>query len=278
MPFGSFGTSSGGGSSIANFADPGEEHIGFTSTTGGTTITAGSANGAGTYTTLGTASGALFKGVTVILSTPSANTANFLVDISFDGGSTAAIKKLYYRGNPGGTVAYIWLPLNVQTNNTANNVKVAVQSSAGSATIKVGLIGHLNADSQARPLWDNMAADSASTSGETAVDNSNVTLGSGSGTYTSVATTSQSFGCILPVYQSSSASGNADIVCRLSTDGTDTGKFATRYFSVSSAAPTTTGLYGPPIYHAIGSGTTISAACDTASVTGTVRVGYYGFY
>lgn len=271
MPFVSFG------GAVQNRVDPGEELVGWSGTDFVTVTANASANTKGSYATLGTASGALWKGVTLLVCNASSASVNFAIDVSVDGGTSDVVKNIVVRAATGNSVHQIALPLSVQTSTTASAVQARCQASAGSATIKMAVIGHLNTDGQARPLWSNMAADSFDATA-TNVDNSTITVGTGAGAYVTIANTSQACGAIMPVIQSNT-SATALAGVKFSTDATDTGKFATRHGSFSSVAPTWTAAnYGPLIEHPLGSGVTISAAADAATAFGTIRAGFYIFY
>lgn len=277
----------GGAGAPGNFNNPGEEYIGFSST--GTTLVnlaaAGSTNTKGLWTTLGTASGALFHGVIVVIANGSTPGAGFAIDISFDNEVTIHIPNLYAEGNTG-SVQYVYLPLNVQTVATANHVRACVQSSTAGATINIGIIGLLNNDNQARTLWNTMVAETATVSGATMPGTADIQVGS-PGSYADVdASASQSFGCILPCVTNGATGGDPGAVePQLVTYATGNSgaevAIATRPFTRSTASPRLAGNYGNVIYVPIASGTKVRAKANSASPgvgPSTLRIGYYGFY
>jgi len=276
-----------GGGTPGNFSSPGEEYVGFSST--GTTLVNLAANAAantkGNWTNIGTASGALFHGVIVVIANGSTAGAGFAIDISFDNDVTTHIPNLYAEGNTG-SVQYVYLPLNVQTVATANHVRGRVQSSTGSATINIGIIGLLNNDNQARTLWNNMFAETATTTGATQPGTADIAVGS-PGSYADVdASASQSFGCILPCVTNGATGGDPGAIePQLVTYATGNSgaevAIATRPFSRSTASPRLAGNYGNVIYVPIASGTKVRAKASSASPgagPSTLRIGYYGFY
>jgi len=269
------------GGSVANRANPGYEAVGVTDTSTGLVLLTASAstNTKGSYANLGTASGALWKGIWVYLGVNSATGAQFLIDISVDGGTTVKIPNLYCKSGTSSAGISLYLPLNVQTTATANDVRARCQSTVGSATVQVAVMGVLNNDSNSPPLWDNMSAETMQTA-STALAPNACTVGTGAGAYVQLdASASQNFGAILPVAGNFSATAAEEVVCTLAT-GASGAETAILVFPAvrSSLNPTCNNQYGPLIYTTIASATETRGKMNSVAGAGTGHIGWYGFY
>jgi len=268
------------GGSATNRANPGYEAVGATDTsTGLVLLTAGSANVKGSYANLGTASGALWKGVWVYLGVNSAAGVQFLIDFSFDGGTTVKIPNLYCRSGSSSGGISLYLPLNVQTTATANDVRARCQSGSGSATVQVAIMGVLNNDGNSPPLWNNMSAETMVTASTSLAPNA-ITVGTGAGAYVQLdASASQNFGAVLPVAGNFSATAAEQVVCTLATGASGAETPILVFPAVrSSVNPISLNQYGPLIYTNIASGTETRGKMNGVAGAGTGQIGWYGFY
>lgn len=136
--------------------------MGYGAAGAGTQLTAGGTNAKGSPTALGTVGGTSWAGFYIDVGMGSNSAARFLLDLSFDGGSTWAVQNLFLQQGTSGAYTRIFLPLNVAS---ASDIAARVQSSVASATLSIAVKGLLrNADSL--PLFSTFTAlnvDSANT-------------------------------------------------------------------------------------------------------------------
>lgn len=270
-----------GGGGASNRNNPGEERTGFTST-GYTPATAGgSANTkSSSWIALGTSTGVAYRGVTVCAGrfvSPAGAGSTFLVDVSFDGGTTTHIPNLFF--SHGLDMAQrVWLPLSVTPSGAANDIAVKVSCTTASGVIALGVIGHLNNDSFAPPLFGTMVAETADAA-TTSVGSTNSTVGTGAGGYAQIdASLSHDASALLPCWGNASAVAE-NVILRFATGGAGAESLLfTREAARNSVSPTVRTNYGDLWEGPIASGTRLSCAIDGATGGGTMRGGFYIFY
>lgn len=145
-----------GGGSPVNL-DNTYESLGFTTSFVGTACTSG--NGSkGTAVTMGTTSAA-WSGFWLYVAWASTSNARYLIDISFDGGSTYAIQNYYVEPNStGAPVAAYWFPMNVAN---AADMRVRAQSTAAT-TFRAWVQGALT-NANSAPMFNTFTALNADT-------------------------------------------------------------------------------------------------------------------
>lgn len=128
--------------------------MGYGAAGAGTQLTAGGTNAEGSPTALGTVGGTSWAGFYVDVGMGSNSAARFLLDLSFDGGSTWAVQNLFVQPGTSGAYTRIYLPLNVAS---GANISARVQSSQASATINIALKGLLR-NANSLPLFSTFTA------------------------------------------------------------------------------------------------------------------------
>lgn len=280
-----------GGGTLENRSTPGEEWIGRTSTGltaicsgtsfAGGTCSGGTANAKGSWFALGTASGATFREVCVVVGafrSPLGAGSSVRIDVSFDGGTTTTITDLFFAHGPSNR-QQVCAPLSVATTDTADAVMVRAQATTADSIVDVGLIGRLNADGQARPLWTHMSALTAP-AGDTTVDDADITIGTGAGAYVELdAGLDQACDALLPAFGNASSVSNETIMATFATGaaGSENPLFY-RTFARNSNNPRAQSNYAPLFYGPVAAGTRIAGKLDSAAGAGTARLGLYCFY
>lgn len=147
------------------------ETIGYDTNGVGTLVSAnGSAHTKGAYASaqLSAATANAWAGFYLMIGTGSASTSRQIMDISFDGGSTTHVPNLYYEPNSNNGLIMVWIPLAVAA---GSQVMARIQASAGSQTVRLGIIGVVR-NSQSAPMYTTMTA--------LAVDTTNTRAGTSS--------------------------------------------------------------------------------------------------
>lgn len=160
------------------------EYMGYTASGSGITATAsGTTNTKGsTSNTLGTSSSA-YCGFTLYVTRGSSSSARYLLDISFDGGSTWAVQNLYFIPAGIGSMAdRLDIPVIVPA---SSDIRIRCQSSTGSATLVCTINGWV-AGTNAPIGYTSMTNLFADTSTTRPSSTQLVSVGSGSTTYTTL--------------------------------------------------------------------------------------------
>lgn len=147
---------SGGGSPVN--LDNTYESLGFTTTFVGTACTSGNGSKGTTSATLGTTSAA-YSGFWLYVAWASTSNSRYLMDVSFDGGSTWAIQNFYVEPSTSGTsVAPYWFPMNVPV---SSDIRIRSQST-GATTFRAWVQGALT-NANSAPMFNTFTALNADT-------------------------------------------------------------------------------------------------------------------
>lgn len=276
-----------GGGSPQNI-DTTYERVGFTATGTGTSIQAGAVANtkAATFTTLSAATSGSFAGFWVFLQISSTSAARFLIDIAVGAApsETVIVPDIFSTpGVVGVGEQILFCPINVAA---GTRISARSQSSTGSATIQVAIIGEIRTANHP-PLYNNC---------ERVTTNPTNTFPSGTdiagvatadtGWVTLKDPTARTYGALLSMIgtqTSATAADNAQSVSfRLATGAAASEVW---FFSTLSNGPATTSPSMPrfpliPIYKTIPSGTRLAGEIllTTTSAQNTYSPLVLGFY
>lgn len=254
------------------------EPIGFTSTGAGTTVTAGSpAHNKGSYTaSLGTTANN-WVGFIVYCGPVSSANVRYMLDISFDDGTTDKISNLFFVLGSTTQALTMFIPVKA---NSGSIIKARCQASTASATFNIAIEGVVAAGSVA-PGYTSMTGISLDT-GNTRPSTTNVPFDDdGSSGWTQlIASTAATYNAIIAV---ADGNGTAFGTTQPASIFLATGAAASevefgRWFAVANTASGfNRGFPGAPFYLDIASGTRISAQIRAATPgTDNGRIGIYG--
>lgn len=260
-----------GGGSPQNI-DQTAQLLGFGASAGtGTTLTNPGANQQGSWTAIGGATSADWSGFRLYSSIASAGGTRFLVELSFDGGSTIALPEIPCSNTTTGVALDFDIPLQVPSGTT---ISARIRGSAA-GNIDLALKGYL-AGSGNPPGFTTATAILAANTANTSASSTTVTTINDATTFSALATTGADFGAfLLTASATTTPAGPLPVVMRLAADGVtiDGAQVITSNANPGAATLRLT------TYKELPSGTalTLNLQRDTGAGASTVQINLVGF-
>lgn len=277
MPYTSFASS--GAVSNPNRA---LEFQGFGTSGDATTLTTGGSNVKGSWVSVGSATSSNWSGFSIHFGPASSAAGLFVVDVSFDGGTTTVIPNLIVI--PGNSTQS-WgrtamLPLKVPSGTT---ISMRCQGATGGTSVYAAVVGYV-ADSGSAPGFDNCEAVAAADLTNTRAGTVDVASSdSASPTYTElVASTSRTYGALL--FGASTNTSNPATAQRATfmlATGAASSETVLGQMLVGVTASTAAGVtraVSDVIQKEVASGTRLSGRVLVATTGDSFRFGVLGFY
>lgn len=260
-----------GGVSPVNL-DTDYEVAGIGTTGAGTTLTSAGSNTAGTPVQLLAASTFDYHGVVVVLGPENTSADRYMVDVSFDGGSTWAIPNLFVHNSATTQWTPVYFPLSV---GTGADIRARLRCSNAAKTKVVYVIG-IKRQAASPPGYTSVVSLTADTT-TTRPDNANVPL---TNTWTELITsTSDAYGGLLAIVgDNGSTPGTAQsALVTIGTGGSGSEAAYAAPFSVfiGTANPIIRNGFSRTFEKAIPSGTRLSARINATTTGDNLYVGLW---
>lgn len=276
--FTSFASAAGANQNLDNTY----EFIGFSTGAGTSVAAAGSTNTKGSYVQLaaggvgGVTENAL-RGIFVQADAASAASARFLMDLSFDGGSTVAIPNIFLQpGTPvyGASPGY-YFPMAIAA---GANIQARVQSATASASLPVAITGVIS-NAQSPPCFATCDAINAASTGDSLPASTNVPL---TDAWTELAaSTAATYGAIAAIagFNGTLPGTSQPVGLQIGTGAAAAEAAIMRWIAAAhTASPALRNAVSPLIEKTIASGTRLSAkAYGGTPLTDNFRIQLFGF-
>jgi hypothetical protein len=238
------------------------ETLGVDTAGQGTTLTGGTANGLGSYASIGTTAAA-WAGFWVTLANASNSGNRHLFDISFDNGSTTKVSQYYFVSQSLAAPSTIFIPMDVAAGSQMSG---RIRCSAGSSpTIRMALRGLVRTAADPT-LFTTMTQLHGPDTANTRASATNI-LSASPGTYTEVvaATAAQYSAFSLNLGDSGTTATGGAVNARIGVDaagGTSYVEWASFGTRTTSSSPFVAHANSPVFQKIIGSGAKVAVALD----------------